>query len=801
VRGGGRSRGGLGQPRTWPKSDVGGLAQSECASSTIVVPPSPGRPVDRGPPSPGCSSLLPPLSAVPGGRGGARESSLNRESPRTATLHPRGRLDAQTKLAGGVRIDLGEVETACRASPLCRHAVCRVIGSGRLVCFVEPASSTGALCSSNPPSAGQGAASEHSESSVTVASVRAACEQNLPRHAVPSAFHVISTWPRLVTGKIDKAKLDVVNSLGENESLGASPEGKGPDGGPDGAEKNKAVVVVVEKKDKMHHRQAHTSESRLNVEPGHCDTGETGFADTRVNPALIRNLAKVVAPSTFVCVFLASRIVGSCGLSASRAVMSEAIAIMWEAMFGCRSRVVLLFGARGLGFLPSLLVVDGSEFGNFFTESEEFDFVGNPTEAAVGAAPSSLDGHERGFLFDLLLRLILAPYIVYFAALVVKLATGTETGHILFREWVADWMWRNYLIRSCTTSESVASFLLRSSGVGRPHRGALESSSSTNSEYSESSEEEKVPETSWGGEDFGEEFSELFLLAPVYEVQRAERGFRLFMSQLKFAATYYLVPLFVVFADLRVLFLLWSLSFVHDVVLPVCCFPASELGRVWHVTSRPASWAACFPAQPVTTAVAAVVVRFCGAVFKSFVPAAKSDESALSRVSQLSGAEGDQGRRVVDGTERVVDGTRSADESCPMPQFFKLLAKAKAKNAPSFVYKGTTFTYKKKTNESSSSASRRGHTCSQGIMKQMKQLISRSTLRLVLYDVFRYAVRRPVGIAVLVYLGYRARVRARVRARGAHRANVRRVSLVIGTGTYFSNRARRCVGPRHDTAP
>jgi len=107
-----------------------------------------------------------------------------------ARLLPDGILECQGRISSGQvklrgqRIELGEIEHAASKVPGC-HAVVASVISGQLVVFCI---------------VGQGA--------VTVDTVKQACGRWLPKYMVPSDVVLLSDFPYLPSGKVDKRKLE-----------------------------------------------------------------------------------------------------------------------------------------------------------------------------------------------------------------------------------------------------------------------------------------------------------------------------------------------------------------------------------------------------------------------------------------------------------------------------------------------------------------------------------------------------------------------------------------------------------------
>jgi len=126
-----------------------------------------------------------PFGPVPGGRL-CRTGDAARWLP-TGDLEFLGRLDQQVKIRG-MRVELGEIESALAAHPDVREAVVVLQPAGadeRLAAYVV---ADGPL----PPSA---------------ARLRRHLAERLPRHMVPSAFVPLDRLPLLPSGKLDRSAL------------------------------------------------------------------------------------------------------------------------------------------------------------------------------------------------------------------------------------------------------------------------------------------------------------------------------------------------------------------------------------------------------------------------------------------------------------------------------------------------------------------------------------------------------------------------------------------------------------------
>src|SRR5262249_13156389 len=103
------------------------------------------------------------------------------------TLQYRGRTDHQVKLHG-IRVELGEIETALRCHPSVRDAVV-ILGSddadSRLTAYVEPPE-------------GQ---------AVDLAGLGTFLRETLPASLVPTAFVAVREWPRTPNGKLNRGAL------------------------------------------------------------------------------------------------------------------------------------------------------------------------------------------------------------------------------------------------------------------------------------------------------------------------------------------------------------------------------------------------------------------------------------------------------------------------------------------------------------------------------------------------------------------------------------------------------------------
>jgi amino acid adenylation domain-containing protein len=117
---------------------------------------------------------------VPGGPGRLyRTGDVVRWRQSDEKLVFMGRIDSQIKLRGQ-RIELGEIESVARSCPGISDALAAVRGDA-IVCYVV---------TDGPTSA-----------------VRAECKARLPSYMVPGAVVAVGSWPRLPSGKVDRAAL------------------------------------------------------------------------------------------------------------------------------------------------------------------------------------------------------------------------------------------------------------------------------------------------------------------------------------------------------------------------------------------------------------------------------------------------------------------------------------------------------------------------------------------------------------------------------------------------------------------
>jgi pristinamycin I synthase-3/4 len=116
-----------------------------------------------------------------------------------------GRADQQIKVRG-IRLEPGEVETALRTHPDVTEAVVALSGGGAAARLV------GYVASGN--------------SDLSAAALRTHALATLPEHAVPDAFVVLGTLPKLVSGKVDRRALPAprIRGTDRHEVLGAPLE-------------------------------------------------------------------------------------------------------------------------------------------------------------------------------------------------------------------------------------------------------------------------------------------------------------------------------------------------------------------------------------------------------------------------------------------------------------------------------------------------------------------------------------------------------------------------------------------------
>ena len=157
-----------------------------------------------------------PFSGEPGARL-YRTGDLARWRP-DGTLEFLGRLDDQIKVRG-MRVELGEIETALTASKAIAQAVVSApkdeTGDTRLVAYVVPAELSDADLADALGVAVDALTDAHRdtlqiiplEDHLNLAAVRTALKRTLPEHMVPSGFVGLSRVPLTASGKVDRKAL------------------------------------------------------------------------------------------------------------------------------------------------------------------------------------------------------------------------------------------------------------------------------------------------------------------------------------------------------------------------------------------------------------------------------------------------------------------------------------------------------------------------------------------------------------------------------------------------------------------